>query len=94
VNIHYVVGPEGYAKVTTPQYRQKTGERKPTKKGTQPARTRDGKAFPGGKQLRRGFTELSRRRKAHQATISSMTKGRSVNPLAFQEPGSMKTRAR
>jgi hypothetical protein len=94
MNIHYTVGTEGYARVTTEQYRAKTGERKATKKGTRPARTRTGQAYPGGKWLRRAFAELGRRQNAHAATTSSMVKGRSVNPLAFQKPGSMKARAR
>lgn len=42
MNIHYVLGPDGYSRVTTEQYRRKTGERKPTKKGTKPPRTREG----------------------------------------------------
>lgn len=94
MNIHYIVGPEGYAKVTTEQYRRKTGERKPTKKGTQPPRTRAGKAFPGGKQLRKAHENLARRRKAQQDIVGNMRKGKSINPLAYQEPGSMKVRAR
>lgn len=94
MNIHFILSTEGYAKVTTAQYRAKTGERKATKKGTQPPRTRAGKAYPGGKQLRRAYEELYRRHKAHETTISTMHRGKSINPLAFQKPGSMKTRAR
>lgn len=94
LNIHYIISTEGYAKVTTAQYRAKTGERKPTKKGTQPPRTRVGKSYPGGKQLRRALAELGRRQNAHAATIGGGVKGRSVNAMAFQKPGSMKTRAR
>lgn len=94
MNIHYLVGAQGFEKLTTPQYRARTGERKATKKGTKPPRTRVGKEFPGGKHLRRAHKELARRRKAQQDTIGAMRKGKSINPLAFQEPGSMKGRAR
>jgi hypothetical protein len=94
VNIHYLVGTDGFAKVTTAQFRAKTGERKPTKKGTQVPRTRSGQKYPGGKWLRRSLAELSRRQNAHTATVSGSTKGRSLNAMAFQKPGSMKSRAR
>lgn len=94
MNIHYSIVDGVIAPIATGLYRQRTGERRATNKGTKTPNTRPGKSFPGGKQLRRAFTELHRRRKAQQATISSMGKGKSINPLAFQQPGSMKTRAR
>ena len=102
MNIHYIVGPEGYAKVTTAQYRQKTGERKPTSKGTQPPRTRTNvntvlphNAYPGGKRLRKAMANLKRRQDARDATCGMTSGGkgrRTINALAFQMPGSMRMR--
>ena len=42
MNIHYVVGSNGIERLTTSQYRARTGERKATSKGTKPPRTRNG----------------------------------------------------
>lgn len=94
MNIHYTIGAEGFAKVTTPEYRKRTGERKPTKKGTKPANTRPGQEYPGGKQMRKALRELGRRQNAHATLVNSSGKGRNINVLAYQKPGSMKTRAR
>lgn len=114
MNIHYVVGPEGFTRVSTIQYRAKTGERKATKKGTQPPRTREdigrcvsgmksptmdrirtSAVYPGGKRLRRAMANLKRRQDAREKTcgMSSGGKGsRTINSLAFQNPGSMQMR--
>lgn len=94
MNIHYWVGPQGFEYLTTAQYRQRTGERKPTSKGTKPPRSRAGQTYPGGRELRRALAELSRRQSAHQATVGGIKRGKSINPEAYQKPGSMKTRAR
>jgi hypothetical protein len=113
MNIHYIIENGVIASVTTAQYRARTGERKPSSKGTKPPRSRENigkthgikksgmlarihatKVYPGGKQLRRAQAELGRRQEAHNKTVGGMMKGKSVNPAAFQKPGSMKTRAR
>ena len=91
MNIHFI-GPE---KVSTAQYRARTGERKATNKGTEPAKTRPGQEYPGGRQMRKAMRALGRRQNAHASLMnSSGGKGKSINPQAFQKPGSMKARAR
>lgn len=99
MNIHYSIVDGVIASIPTGQYRARTGERKPTKKGTQTPRTRsnvDAKlphnAYPGGKRLRKAMSNLARRQRAHEATTGGSTKGRTLNVLAFQKPGSMRMR--
>jgi hypothetical protein len=111
MNIHYVLGPDGYSRVTTIEYRRKTGERKATKKGTQAPRTRENigrtgglpaamaervrtsAVYPGGKRLRKAMANLTRRKDAQEKTRQGMGKGsKSVNPAAYQTPGSMRMR--
>jgi hypothetical protein len=92
MNIHFI-GPD---RVDTASYRRRKGERGPTAKGTKPPRTRPGQTYPGGKHMRRALKELSRRQSAREATVSGTRRGgKSLDyNLAFQMPGSMKTRAR
>jgi hypothetical protein len=114
MNIHFSIVDGVVAKVPTGQYRQRTGERKPTKKGTQAPRTRENigiivsgmnsatieriktsAVYPGGKRLRRSMANLKRRQDARDKTcgMSSGGKGsRTINSLAFQQPGSMRMR--
>jgi hypothetical protein len=42
VNIHYIISPEGIQYVTTEQYRSRTGQHRPSSKGTAKPRTRNG----------------------------------------------------
>lgn len=102
MNIHYVIGPDGFTRVTTAQYRAKTGERKATSKGTKPPRTRNNlntalahNAYPGGKRLRRAMANLKRRQDERNKTCGMTSGGkgrRTINALAFQMPGSMQMR--
>lgn len=113
MNIHWSIVDGQIQYLTTAQYRARTGERKPSSKGTKPPRSRDniGKlngikksgtidrirasaVYPGGKHLRRAMAEQSRRQSAHEKTINASGRGKTVNAMAFQKPGSMKLRAR
>jgi hypothetical protein len=91
MNIHYI-GPD---KVETGAYRKRTGERRPTAKGTKPARQRSGQTYAGGRELRKAQEILSRRQNARTLTVNGGRKGKSIDyETAFQMPGSMKRRAR
>lgn len=100
MNIHFSIVDGQIGHIPTGQYRARTGERKPSKKGTQPPRTRsnvDAKlahnAYPGGKKLRKAMANLKRRLDARDKTCGMTSGGkgnRTINALAFQKPGSMR----
>jgi len=92
MNIHFIMG----EKVTAQQARAR-GLSIRSSKGTQPARTRSGQSYPGGKGLRRAYAELHRRVDGVQPgsckrpdRISSRDDTPPWGSFGFSKPGSMK----
>lgn len=60
-------------------------------KGTEPARSRPGSSYPGGKHLRKASARLAARRQGCEEIREQLRKrAKSVPESAFTMPGSMK----
>ena len=75
MNVHYYAGKH----ITTEDAKRRGLV---TKGQTQPARTRDGKIYPGGRELRRRLARLAARKNARPVP-------KELPQSAYQMPGSM-----
>jgi hypothetical protein len=101
VNIHFAIVEGVISRVSTGDYRKRTGERKATKKGTQPPRTRDNLTGRGvGKAQRMGSILHAQRqfpggKQYRRAMVRLEISNRFYEGLkgpkqvAFTKPGSM-----